>query len=39
MSTNGNEIPPVVLALGRNLDELYLVRICASSLVGSWRWV
>src|SRR5665213_3598624 len=39
MSTNGNEIPPEVLALGRNFDELYLVRMLASCLVGFWRLV
>ncbi len=39
MSTNGNEIPPVLLPFGRYLDELYLARIAASSLVGFWRFV
>jgi len=39
MSTNGNEIPPLVLPFGRYLDELYLDRIACSAFVGFWRLV
>ena len=39
MFTNGKEIPPVVVALGWYLDELYFVMMAASALVGFWRLV